>query len=118
MLQPLLGPLINTLNINPIVPMTDVVTTLDDSDEDKLKKYKLEQNKEAYIQSRKKEGAVDYSDGVISQYGFGSTMKPGSYDRYTPFENYPEADFLVTGMHLGMVQASCNPYKNSFCKNR
>jgi hypothetical protein len=72
---------------------------------------KLEQNKEAYIQSRKKEGAVDYSDGVISQYGFGSTMKPGSYDRYTPFENYPDADFLVTGMHLGMVQASCNPYK-------
>ena len=72
---------------------------------------KLEQNKEAYIESRKKEGAVDYSDGVISQYGFGSTMKPGSYDRYTPFENYPEADFLVTGMHLGMVQASCNPYK-------
>jgi hypothetical protein len=38
-------------------------------------------------------------------------MKPGSYDRYTPFENYPEADFLVTGMHLGMDQASCNPYK-------
>ena len=72
---------------------------------------KLEQNKEAYIESRKKEGAVDYSDGVISQYGFGSTMKPGSYDRYTPFENYPDADFLVTGMHLGMVQASCNPYK-------
>ena len=72
---------------------------------------KLEQNKEAYIESRKKEGAVQYSDGVISQYGFGSTMKPGSYDRYTPFENYPEADFLVTGMHLGMVQASCNPYK-------
>ena len=72
---------------------------------------KLEQNKEAYIESRKKEGAVEYSDGVISQYGFGSTMKPGSYDRYTPFENYPDADFLVTGMHLGMVQASCNPYK-------
>ena len=72
---------------------------------------KLEQNKEAYIESRKKEGAVDYSDGVISQYGFGSTMKPGSYDRYTPFENYPDADFLVTGMPLGMVQASCNPYK-------
>jgi hypothetical protein len=72
---------------------------------------KLEQNKEAYIESRKLEGAVDYSDGVISQYGFGSTMKPGSYDRYTPFENYPDADFLVTGMPLGMVQASCNPYK-------
>jgi hypothetical protein len=72
---------------------------------------KLEQNKEAYIEARKKEGAVDYSDGVISQYGLGPTQKAGGYDRYTAFENYPDADFLVTGMHLGMVQASCNPYK-------
>jgi hypothetical protein len=72
---------------------------------------KLEQNKETYIEARKKEGAVDYSDGVISQYGLGPTMKSGGYDRYTPFENFPDADFLVTGMHLGMVQASCNPYK-------
>jgi len=69
----------------------------------------LQQNQEKYIQSRKKKG-VTYEDGIISQYGLGS-MKPGSYDRYTPFINHPDAEFLVTGLPMGMVQASCNPYK-------
>ncbi len=27
------------------------------------------------------------------------------------FKNFPDADFLVTGMPFGTVQASCNPYK-------
>jgi len=69
----------------------------------------LQQNQEKYIQSRKEKG-VTYEDGIISQYGLGS-MKPGSYDRYTPFINHPDAEFLVTGLPMGMVQASCNPYK-------
>jgi len=69
----------------------------------------LQQNQEKYIQSRKDKG-VTYEDGIISQYGLGS-MKPGSYDRYTPFINHPDAEFLVTGLPMGMVQASCNPYK-------
>ena len=38
-------------------------------------------------------------------------MKSGGYDRYTPFINHPDAEFLVTGLPMGMVQASCNPYK-------
>jgi hypothetical protein len=67
-------------------------------------------NKERYIQSRKESG-VETHGNIISQYGFGSTTKPGSYDRYTPFRNNPDADFLVTGMPMGMVQASCNPFK-------
>ena len=70
----------------------------------------LTRNKEAYIQSRKEKG-VDRIGKIISQYGFGSTTKSGSYDRYTPFKNNPDADFLVTGMPMGMVQASCNPFK-------
>ncbi len=49
----------------------------------------------------------------MSQYGFGSATKPGSYDRYTPFRNNPDADFLVTAMPFGGVQASCNPFKES-----
>jgi hypothetical protein len=48
---------------------------------------------------------------VIVQYGGGNMMKPGSYDRYTPFKNNPEADFIVIAWPLGLVQASCNPYK-------
>jgi hypothetical protein len=70
----------------------------------------LTKNKESYIQSRKEKG-VDTIGNIISQYGFGSTTKSGSYDRYTPFRNNPDADFLVTGMPMGMVQASCNPFK-------
>jgi hypothetical protein len=70
----------------------------------------LTKNKEAYIQSRKEKGVETYGN-IISQYGFGSTTKPGAYDRYTPFKNNPDADFLVTGMPMGMVQASCNPFK-------
>ena len=70
----------------------------------------LIKNQESYIQSRANKG-VTYEDGIISQYGLGPTMKSGGYDRYTPFINYPDADFLVTGLPMGMVQASCNPYK-------
>jgi oligoribonuclease NrnB/cAMP/cGMP phosphodiesterase (DHH superfamily) len=70
----------------------------------------LQQNQQSYIQSRKEKG-VTYEDGIISQYGLGPTMKSGGYDRYTPFINHPEAEFLVTGLPMGMVQASCNPYK-------
>ena len=70
----------------------------------------LIKNQESYIQSRKEKG-VTYEDGIISQYGLGPTMKSGGYDRYTPFVNHPNAEFLVTGLPMGMVQASCNPYK-------
>jgi len=70
----------------------------------------LQKNQEYYIQSRKEKG-VTYEDGIISQYGLGPTMKSGGYDRYTPFINHPDAEFLVTGLPMGMVQASCNPYK-------
>lgn len=70
----------------------------------------LMKNQESYIQSRKEKG-VTYEDGIISQYGLGPTMKSGGYDRYTPFINHPDAEFLVTGLPMGMVQASCNPYK-------
>ncbi len=70
----------------------------------------LKANQEKYVESRKDAKDLNYEDGIISQYGLGS-MKAGSYDRYTPFENFPDADFLVTALPLGIVQASCNPYK-------
>jgi len=70
----------------------------------------MAQHQKSYIEKRKESG-VDKYGSVISQYGLGSMIKPGSYDRYTPFRNNPDADFLVTGLPLGMVQASCNPFK-------
>jgi len=69
----------------------------------------LQKNAEAYKETMK--GYPKVEDNVIFQYGGGSMFKPGSYDRYTPFRNNPEADFLIMAWPLGLVQASCNPFK-------
>jgi hypothetical protein len=73
--------------------------------------FALEKNKEDYVQQMKTNPNVKISDNIIVQYGGGSMMKPGSYDRYTPFKNNPEADFLVIAWPLGLLQASCKPFK-------
>jgi len=70
-------------------------------------------NHEDYVEKQKSNPNVRYEDGIIIQYGGGSMFKPGSYDRYTPFKNYPEADFLVIAWPMGLVQASCNPFKET-----
>jgi hypothetical protein len=72
-------------------------------------------NQEKYIKDRKEGTAtnagVQVIGNILTQFDLGH-MKKGSYDRYIPFELYPDADFLVTGMaSVGMVQASCNPFK-------
>ena len=69
------------------------------------------QNHENYVEAQRENPNVTYEDGIIIQYGGGSMFKPGSYDRYTPFKNYPDADFLVIAWPMGLVQASCNPFK-------
>lgn len=71
----------------------------------------LSKNKEDYVKSMKTNKNVKVDGSIIVQYGGGSMMKPGSYDRYTPFRNNPDADFLVIAWPLGLVQASCNPFK-------
>jgi len=71
----------------------------------------MKKNQEDYIKTMKTHPDVKVEDNVIVQYGGGSMMKPGSYDRYTPFRNNPEADFIVIAWPLGLVQSSCNPFK-------
>jgi hypothetical protein len=71
----------------------------------------LQKNKEEYISQMKSHPNVKVEDNIIVQYGGGKMTTPGSYDRYTPFKNNPEADFLVIAWPLGLVQASCNPFK-------
>jgi len=71
----------------------------------------LERNKQEYIQQMKTHPNVKIEDNIIVQYGGGKMISPGSYDRYTPFKNNPDADFLVIAWPLGLVQASCNPFK-------
>ena len=76
------------------------------------KPEQLEVNKDEYVKSMQTNPNVKVLGNVIVQYGGGSMFKPGSYDRYTPFKNNPEADFIVIAWPLGLVQASCNPFKS------
>lgn len=71
----------------------------------------MDTNQKGYVKAQKQSQNVQVDDGIIVQYGGGSMFKPGSYDRYTPFKNNPDADFLVIAWPMGLVQASCNPFK-------
>ena len=71
----------------------------------------LQKNMQDYVQQMQSSPNVRLDNSIIVQYGGGSMMKPGSYDRYTPFKNNPNADFLVIAWPMGLVQASCNPFK-------
>ena len=71
----------------------------------------MQKNQEKYVEQMKKSPNVSVDNGVIVQYGMGKWGGPGSYDRYIPFRNNPEADFLVIAWPLGLLQASCNPFK-------
>ena len=75
----------------------------------------MKTNLDDYILKQKSSENVEYIEdyGIISQYGGGALFKPGAYDRYVPFKNYPEANFLVIAWPLGLLQASCNPFKAS-----
>lgn len=70
-------------------------------------------HQQAYIQKQKESDKVKYDEeyGIITQYGGGSMIKPGSYDRYTPFKNHPDANFIVIVWPLGLIQSSCNPFQ-------
>lgn len=69
----------------------------------------LQKNAEDYAKQMK--GFPHVEDNIIFQYGGGSMVKPGSYDRYTSFRNNPEADFLIMAWPMGLLQVSCNPFK-------
>lgn len=72
----------------------------------------MQRNHLDYVRQQKEGGKVRLIDGrIIKQFGGGSMFKAGSYDRYTPFKVHPDADFLVIAWPLGLVQASCNPFK-------
>jgi hypothetical protein len=71
----------------------------------------LQKSSQEYTKQMKTHPNVQVKDNIIVQYGGGKMTSPGSYDRYTPFKNNPEADFLVIAWPLGLVQASCNPFK-------
>lgn len=71
----------------------------------------LQKNADEYAQQMK--GYPHVEDNIIYQYGGGNMFNPGSYDRYTPFRNNPEADFLIMVWPMGLLQVSCNPFKKT-----
>jgi len=75
------------------------------------KPEELATNQQNYIEKQRQNKDVKRVGKIIVQYGGGSMVKAGSYDRYTPFRNNPDADFIVIAWPLGLVQASCNPFK-------
>jgi hypothetical protein len=58
----------------------------------------------------------DEEYNIVTQYGGGSMIKPGSYDRYVVFKNNPEADFNCIAWPMGLLQVSCNPFKEKKLK--
>lgn len=75
-------------------------------------------NLEKYIKTRKEGGEVDFDPeyNIVKQYGIGSVYDTGSYDRYVVFKNNPAADFVCTIFPMGLIQVSCNPFKEKILK--
>ena len=67
-------------------------------------------NQANYVAAQKVSKNVKMVGSTIVQYGGGSMIKPGSYDRYTPFKNNPEARYLSMAWPVGLVQLAKNPF--------
>ena len=80
-------------------------------DENFASPEQMKVNQKNYIKSQEESDNLTLDGNIIVQYGGGGLFKPGSYDRYTPFKIHPDADFLVIAWPMGLVQASCNPFK-------
>lgn len=71
----------------------------------------LQKHSEMYREKMKSYPKMNVEKGIIFQYGGGDMMKAGSFDRYTAFRNNPDADFFIMAWPMGLLQASCNPFK-------
>ena len=62
---------------------------------------------------------VNYDEDykIITQYGGGNLFKPGSYDRYVPYKNFPDSEFLCIVWPMGLLQVSCNPFNEKKLKD-
>ena len=59
---------------------------------------------------------IDDEYGIAIQYGGGTMFAPGSYDRYTVFKNNPDIQFNCIVWPMGLIQVSCNPFKEKVLK--
>lgn len=79
----------------------------------------INNNLQNYIKTRLSETEIKWDPEykIVKQYGIGNVFETGSYDRYVIFKNYPDSDFACTVFPMGLIQVSCNPFKESKIKN-
>ena len=70
-------------------------------------------NSTNYIKDMKKYPDKKISDcgNILIQYDAGNTFVAGGYDRYVGFMNHPKVNFQVLAWNMGLIQISCNPFK-------
>ena len=71
----------------------------------------IRKNQKEYVASQKVNPNVNMVGKTIVQWGGGKLMKPGAYDRYTPFKNNPDAEYIVIAWPLGLIQVAKNPFQ-------
>ncbi len=95
---------------------------IEDPDTGEVSEYDPTSKKHQYLSTAKgakvgKGVHFDEKYKVIMQYGGGNMIQPGSYDRYVPFKNFPEANFICILWGMGLIQVSCNPFKEKKLKD-
>lgn len=95
---------------------------IEDPDTGEVSEFDPTSKKHQYLSTAKgaKVGkGVHFDDEykIIMQYGGGNMIAPGSYDRYVPFKNFPEANFICIIWGMGLIQVSCNPFKEKKLKD-
>jgi len=111
-----------TKNIDNYIQKMRDYRFIEDPDTGEVTEYDPQSRKHQFLMSQKgakvgKGVHYDDKDKIIIQYGGGSMIKPGSYDRYVPFNNFPEANFICMVWPLGLIQVSCNPFREKKLKD-
>lgn len=109
-------------NIQKYIDRMSNYRFIEDPDTGDISEYDPTSKKHQYLTSAKgvkvgKGVHYDEKNKIIIQYGGGSMIQPGSYDRYVPFKNFPESNFLCMVWPLGLIQVSCNPFKEKKLKD-
>lgn len=77
----------------------------------------LQSNADDYRERLRDFDKVKKEGKILVQYGIPSAFKPGSYDRYASLEMHPEVEYFLMIWPMGLIQTSCNPFKEKFDEN-
>ena len=77
----------------------------------------LQANADNYRERLRSFDKVKKEGKILVQYGIPSAFKPGSYDRYASLEMHPDVEYFLMIWPMGLLQTSCNPFKEKFDEN-